>query len=60
MKTEPLQLLTLDQVAAELQVCDRTLRRYVREKFLPVIRISRKTVRVDRKALDKYLQGKQS
>jgi excisionase family DNA binding protein len=48
-------LLTLSQVAAFLGVKRRIVTAYVTERGLPVIRISRNTVRVDPRQLQEWL-----
>lgn len=51
------ELLTLPQVARELQVNRRTVNRYVEAGRLRVIRISTKNVRVDRADFEKFLKA---
>lgn len=48
-------LLTLQDVAIEVGVSERTLRRYVSDGRLQVIRINRRTVRVDPAEVDRFL-----
>ncbi len=50
------ELLTIEQVAAELQLHPDTVRRYVREKKLKGVRISSTALRVRRSDLDKFLE----
>lgn len=49
------QLLTLADGATEIGVSERTLRRYVAEGRLQVIRINRRTIRIDPAELDRFL-----
>ena len=49
------QLLTLAEVARYLGVERRVVSNYVRERGLPVIRISRNTVRVDPRQLEEWI-----
>lgn len=51
------ELLTYRQVASELQVQPRTVKRYVQSGRLRVIRISTNNVRIDREDFRKFLQG---
>lgn len=50
------ELLTIEQVAAELQLHPDTIRRYIREKKLRGVRISSTALRVRRSELDKFLK----
>jgi excisionase family DNA binding protein len=52
----PDELLTIEQVAAELQLHPDTVRRYIRERKLTGVRISSTVVRVRRSELDKFLR----
>jgi len=52
------ELLTIDQVAAELQLHPDTVRRYIREKKLASVRIAPTVVRVRRSELDRFLQDR--
>jgi excisionase family DNA binding protein len=52
----PDELLTIEQVAAELQLHPDTVRRYIRERKLTGVRISSTVVRVKRSELDKFLK----
>jgi excisionase family DNA binding protein len=47
--------LTLPEVADMLKVHPLTVRRWVAEDGLPVVRISRQTVRVSRSALEAWM-----
>lgn len=49
------RLLTLSEVARYLGVARRVVTDYAQERGLPVIRISRNTVRVDPDQLDAWL-----
>ena len=55
MRDSSQQLLTLSQVARFLGVERRVVTNYARERGLPVIRISRNTVRVDPQQLAAWL-----
>jgi excisionase family DNA binding protein len=50
------ELLTIDQVADELQLHPDTVRRYIRERKLVAVRLSATNVRVRRSDLDKFIQ----
>ena len=50
------ELLTIDQVADELQLHPDTVRRYIRERKLVALRLSATNVRVRRSDLDKFIQ----
>lgn len=50
------ELLTIEQVAAELQLHPDTIRRYIREKKLRGVRISSTALRVRRSELDRFLK----
>ena len=50
------ELLTIEQVAAELQLHPDTIRRYIREKKLRGVRISSSALRVRRSELDRFLK----
>jgi excisionase family DNA binding protein len=54
----PEELLTVDQVAAELQMHPDSIRRYIREGKLNAVRISSTVVRVKRSELDKFIQDR--
>ena len=54
----PEELLTVDQVAAELQLHPDTIRRFIREGKLKGVRISATVVRVKRSELDKFIQDR--
>lgn len=56
MSAESPRLLTLKQIAAELQVTRRTVNRYIESGQLPVIRISTQNVRVERSDFEKFLR----
>ena len=49
------RLLTLSQVARFLGVERRVISNYIRDRGLPVIRISRNTVRVDPQQLEDWI-----
>lgn len=49
-------LLTIEQVAEKLQLHPDTVRRYIRERKLPAVRISATVVRVKQSDLDKFIQ----
>ena len=50
------ELLTIEQVAEKLQLHPDTIRRYIRERKLPGVRISATVVRVKQSDLDKFIQ----
>ena len=54
----PEELLTVDQVAAVLQMHPDSIRRYIREGKLNAVRISATVVRVKRSELDKFIQDR--
>jgi excisionase family DNA binding protein len=54
------ELLTLAQVAQITKLHIETIRRYVREKKLPAIKISSREYRVRRSSLDKWLENRQT
>lgn len=56
----PDELLTLQQVADELQLHIETIRAWVRDKKLPAIKISSREYRVRRSALEKFLQDRET
>jgi excisionase family DNA binding protein len=49
------ELLTIDQVAAELKLHPDTVRRYIREKKLASVRLATTAVRVKRSELDRFI-----
>lgn len=52
----PDELLTIEQVASELQMHPDTIRRYIRERKLKGVRISSTVVRVRRSDLEEFLR----
>jgi len=50
------ELLTVEQVAAELQMHPDTIRRYIREKKLRAVRLSARDLRVRRSELESFLK----
>jgi excisionase family DNA binding protein len=58
VKRVPEELLTVDQVAAELQLHPDTIRRFIREGKIVAVRISSTVVRVKRSELDKFIQDR--
>jgi len=50
------ELLTVEQVAAELQMHPDTIRRYIREKKLRAVRLSARDLRVRRSELERFLK----
>jgi excisionase family DNA binding protein len=50
------ELLTIDQVAEELQLHPDTVRRYIRERKLVAVRLSATNVRVRRSDLNRFIQ----
>ncbi|HET8843001.1 MAG TPA: helix-turn-helix domain-containing protein [Ktedonobacteraceae bacterium] len=55
----PDELLTIDEVAAELKLHPDTVRRYIREKKLTVIRIAPNSVRIRRSELELFLKERE-
>lgn len=53
------ELLTVDQVASILQLHADTIRRYIREKKLRVIRISSNSVRIRRSELERFIRERE-
>lgn len=53
------ELLTIDEVAAELKLHPDTVRRYVREKKLTVIRVAPNSVRIRRSELERFLKERE-
>jgi excisionase family DNA binding protein len=54
------ELLTIEQVADKLQLHPDTIRRYIRERKLPSVRISATVVRIKQSDLDKFIQDRYS
>jgi len=54
------ELLTIEQVADKLQLHPDTIRRYIRERKLPSVRISGTVVRVKQSDLDKFIEDRYS
>jgi excisionase family DNA binding protein len=54
--TTPPLLLTYAQAARELQISDRTLWTLVNEKRLKSVRFAGRTVRIDRRDLEAFIQ----
>jgi excisionase family DNA binding protein len=54
----PEELLTIEQVAEELQLHPDTVRRYIRERKLVGVRISSTVMRVRRSDLNKFIQDR--
>jgi excisionase family DNA binding protein len=54
------ELLTVEQVAAELQLHPDTVRRYIREKKLRSIRLSNTAHRIRRSELERFLKERES
>jgi excisionase family DNA binding protein len=54
----PEELLTIEQVAEELQLHPDTVRRYIRERKLVGVRISSTVMRVKRSDLNKFIQDR--
>ncbi len=52
----PDELLTIDQVATELQLHPDTIRRYIKKKQLKSIKLGGSAVRIKRSELDKFIQ----
>ncbi len=50
------ELLTIDQVAAELQLHPDTIRRYIREKRLKAVRVGGTALRIRRSELDRFIR----
>lgn len=54
------ELLTIEQVANELQMHPDTIRRYIREKKLKGVRISSTALRVRRSELNRFLKERET
>ena len=54
------ELLTVEQVAAELQLHPDTVRRYIREKKLQAVRLSSTNMRIRRSELDRFLKERET
>jgi excisionase family DNA binding protein len=54
------ELLTVEQVAAELQLHPDTIRRYIREKKLRAVRLSSTNMRIRRSELDRFLKERET
>ena len=54
------ELLTIEQVASELQLHPDTVRRYIRERKLKAVRIASTALRVRRSELDRFLQERET
>lgn len=54
------ELLTPDQVAAELQLHPDTIYRYISSKKIQAIKLSAKNLRIRRSELDRFLQERES
>ena len=52
-------LLTVDQVAAELQLHPDTIRRYIREKKLKSVRLSPTNLRIRRSELERFIRERE-
>lgn len=53
------ELLTIDEVATELKLHADTVRRYIREKKLKIIRIAPNSVRIRRSELERFLKERE-
>jgi excisionase family DNA binding protein len=54
------ELLTIDQVAKELQLHPDTIRRYVRENKLKAVRLSPTNLRIWRSELKRFLKERET
>lgn len=54
------ELLTVEQVAERLQVHPDTVRRYIREKKLSAIQLSKTNLRVRKSELDRFLRERET
>jgi excisionase family DNA binding protein len=54
------ELLTIEQVAERLQLHPDTIRRYVREKKLKAIQLSKTNLRVRRSELNRFLKERET
>ena len=54
------ELLTVEQVAAELQMHPDTVRRYIREKKLRAVRLSARDLRIRRSELNRFLKERET
>lgn len=53
-KSRP-RLLDLGEVASELRISERTVRKYIKTGGLPIVRLSPGAIRVDRADLDAFI-----
>lgn len=53
----PDELLTIDEVAAELKLHPDTIRRYIRQKRLKAVRVGVTAKRIRRSELDRFLRA---
>jgi excisionase family DNA binding protein len=63
MEQMEMRLLTVQEVARRLSVCVRTVRTYVAEGMLPVVRLGRgrrRAVRVEERALAEFVKSLRS
>jgi excisionase family DNA binding protein len=54
------ELLTIEQVARELQLHPDTIRRYVRERKLKAVRLSATNLRIRRSELNRFLRERET
>ena len=54
------ELLTVEQVAAELQLHPDTVRRYIRERKLRAVRLSSTNMRIRRSELNRFLKERET
>lgn len=50
------ELLTIDEVAAELKLHPDTIRRYIREKKLKSVRVGGTAIRVRRSEMERFIR----
>lgn len=50
------ELLTIDEVAAELKLHPDTIRRYIRDKKIKSVRVGGTAIRIRRSELDRFIR----
>lgn len=53
-------LLTMSQAAERLQVSKKTISRRIGDGTLPAIRLGARTIRIDEKELDRYIDERRA
>lgn len=54
------QLLTVEEVAAQLKLAPKTVRQWIRLGKLPALRLSPKVVRCEAGKIDRWLRGREA